>query len=125
MPTRFDADYKNPNLDFEPLIAEVFDELESNFVEMPRGAGFTDYAVWERGYQVLKRATGGFTNVASDTVRAAVVEAPISFVVFRAILGSGQCQVLAAAQLFFLISRRVDNSVARSIQCSIRSFMRS
>ena len=38
---------------------------------------------------------------------------------------TGQCQVLAAAQLFFLISRRVDNSVARSIQCSIRSFMRS
>ncbi len=33
--------------------------------------------------------------------------------------------VLATVQLVSLVSRRVDNSVAKSIHCSVRSFMRA
>jgi hypothetical protein len=54
---------------------------------MPRGEGFIDYATFERGYQALKRATGDFETVTSATVEAAVADAPISFIVFRTILG--------------------------------------
>ena len=43
MPLRFDVDYNDPALAFEPLVDEVFQELQSNFLEMPRGEGFTDY----------------------------------------------------------------------------------
>ena len=46
-----------PNLpSFEPLVDEVFAELKSSFLEMPRGEGFIDYATFERGYQALKNA---------------------------------------------------------------------
>jgi hypothetical protein len=87
VPLRFDAKYSDPTLSFDPLIEEVFAELKSSFLQMPRGQGFIDYVTFEKGYQVLKRATGGFENVTSATVEAAVGEAPIAFIVFRTILG--------------------------------------
>jgi hypothetical protein len=55
MPLRFEADYSDPSLSFEPLVDEVFAELKSSFLEMPRGEGFIEYATFERGYQALKR----------------------------------------------------------------------
>src|SRR5437763_1280642 len=87
MPLRFEADYDDPTLLFQPLIDEVFAELKSSFLEMPRGAGFIDYATFERGYQALKRATSDFVDVTAITVEAAIAEAPIAFIVFRTILG--------------------------------------
>lgn len=87
MPERFDADYRDPTLSLDPLIDEVFSELQSSFLEMPRGEGFTDYATFETGYQALKRTTNGFTNVTVESVEAAVIATPIAFIVFRAILG--------------------------------------
>lgn len=87
MPLRFDADYTDPSLSFDDLVDEVFSELKSSFLEMPRGEGFVDYAIFERGYQTLKRATDDFVAVTPATVEAAVAEAPISFIVFRTILG--------------------------------------
>lgn len=87
MPLRFEADYRNQQLSFEPLVDEVFAELKSSFLELPRGEGFIDYATFERGYQVLKRETIDFTQVTDATVELAVTDAPIAFVVFRSILG--------------------------------------
>lgn len=87
MPLRFDLDYNDPGLAFEPLVDEVFSELQSSFLEMPRGDGFIDYATFEKGYQALKRSTNDFTNVTAASVEAGVVGAPIAFIVFRAILG--------------------------------------
>src|SRR5262249_48056080 len=87
MPLRFDADYGDPSLSFDPLIDEVFATLKSSFLEMPRGEGFVEYGTFERGYQALKRATGDFENVTPEAVETAVSEAPIAFIVFRTILG--------------------------------------
>jgi hypothetical protein len=84
---RFDANYGDPSLPFEPLVDEVFSELKSSFLEMPRGEGFIDYATFERGYQALKRATGNFETVTPTTLEAGIKEAPIAFVVIRTILG--------------------------------------
>ncbi len=53
MPQRFDVDYRDPLLSFDPLIDEVFDELHSTFIEMPRGDGFTDYPTFETGFYVF------------------------------------------------------------------------
>lgn len=118
MPARFDADYQDPQLDFEPLVAEVFDELQSDFLEMPRGAGFTEYATWERGYQVLKRSTSGFAKVTQKTVLGAVAEAPISFVVLRAMLG------LTAPEWAHLTTEmtgvEVDQNAARGLDRKLR-----
>lgn len=43
----------------------------------------------------------------------------------EAVVDTGECVVLASAQSTSFMSRSVDSSVARSIQRSIKSFMRS
>jgi hypothetical protein len=87
MPLRFEANYGDPALAFDPLVDEVFAELKSSFLEMPRGDGFVDYATFEKGYQALKRSTDAFVHVTPATVEAAIEVAPIAFIVFRAVLG--------------------------------------
>ena len=87
MPSRFDADFSDPNLDLDPFINEVFGELKSGFLELPKGQGFVDYGVFESGYQALKKATSGFTAIEAAPIIAAVYATPIAFIVLRTILG--------------------------------------
>lgn len=118
MPLRFDLDYKDPDLAFDPLVDEVFSELQSSFLEMPRGEGFIDYTTFEKGYQALKRSTNDFTNVTVASVEAAVVAAPIAFIVFRAILG------FTPPELAYVTTERtgvrVDQGAARTMDRNMR-----
>lgn len=119
MPLRFEADYSDPLLAFDPLVDEVFAELKSSFLELPRGEGFVDYPTFERGYQALKRATADFENVTAQRVEAAVAEAPIALVVFRSILG------LTPPEWAYITSESmdlaIDQGAARSIDRSARA----
>jgi hypothetical protein len=118
MPLRFEANYGDPALAFDPLVDEVFAELKSSFLEMPRGDGFVDYATFEKGYQALKRSTDAFANVTAATVEAAVEVAPIAFIVFRAILGLTPPEwAYVATEMTGVI---VDQGTARSIDRSMR-----
>lgn len=118
MPSRFDLDYKDPAIAFDPLIDEVFGELQSSFLEMPRGDGFIDYTTFEKGYQALKRATNDFVNLTAASVEAAVITAPIAFIVFRAILG------FTPPEWAYVTTERtgvrVDQGAARTIDRNIR-----
>ncbi|MBI4463821.1 MAG: hypothetical protein HY647_03855 [Acidobacteria bacterium] len=118
MPLRFDADYKDASLSFDPLIDEVFAELKSSFLEMPRGEGFVDYATFEKGYQALKRATSDFEIVSPGTVESALEEAPITFIVFRTILG------FTPPEWAYITTENtgvtVDQGAARSIDRNMR-----
>jgi hypothetical protein len=118
MPLRFEADYSDPSLSFDPLVDEVFAELKSAFLEMPRGEGFIDYATFERGYQALKRATGDFETVTPATVESAIAEAPIAFIVFRTILG------FTPPEWAYITTEttevKVDQGAARSIDRNMR-----
>lgn len=118
MPRRFEADYTDKTLAFEPLVDEVFAELQSNFLAMPRGEGFTDYATFEKGYQALKRATDNFASVTTATIEAAVAVAPIAFIVFRCILGFTPPEW--AHVTTELTGVRVDQGAARTLDRSIR-----
>ena len=55
---------KNP----ESYVDAVFSCLESEFLVMPKGAGFVEYPVFERGYEALKAATQGFSRVEPSNV---------------------------------------------------------
>src|ERR1035441_8161721 len=118
MPLRFDVDYGDSTLAFEPLVDEVFAELKSSFVEMPRGDGFVDYPTFERGYQELKRSTEAFVNVTNATVEAAVEAAPIAFIVFRAILGITPPEWAYVTTEMTGVT--VDQGAARSIDRNMR-----
>src|SRR5262245_27684240 len=118
MPLRFDVNYRDDAVSLEALIDEVFSELKSTFLEMPRGEGFIDYGTFERGYQALKRATGDFENVTPVTVESAVAEAPIAFVVFRTILGFTPPEWAYITTEYSEVT--IDQGAARFIDRSIR-----
>ena len=118
MPSRFEIDHADSDIAWEPLVDEVFGELTSSFIEMPKGEGFVEYAAFEKGYQTLKRRTVAFTSVTFETILSAVREAPISFIVFRCILG------FTPPEWAYVTSEKTDVSVdqgaARTIDRRIR-----
>lgn len=118
MPSRFDIDYTTPGIAFEALVDEVFSELQSSFLEMPRGEGFTDYATFEKGYQALKRSTNDFTDVTAASIEAAVATTPVAFIVFRSILG------FTPPEWAYVTTERtgvrVDQGAARTLDRNIR-----
>ncbi len=79
----FDEIYTNA----EPYVDAVFSCLESEFLIMPKGEGFIEYAVFERGYEALKAATKGFSQIDTQGVCSVVLAEPISLIVLRAMLG--------------------------------------
>jgi hypothetical protein len=118
MPLRFEVDYRDPGLAFDPLVDEVFSELKSTFLEVPRGDGFIDYATFEHGYQALKRETDAFVNVTPATVEAAIVAMPIAFIVFRTVLGFTPPELAYVTTEMTGVT--VDQGAARSIDRNIR-----
>jgi hypothetical protein len=71
----------------DAYVSEVFSSLESEFLVLPKGAGFVEYAAFETGYEALKQATAAFTNVTPATVQAALTGSAISLIVLRTMLG--------------------------------------
>ena len=118
MPSRFDIDFDDPGIAWDPLVDEVFGELSSSFLEMPRGEGFIDYPTFEKGYQALKRQTDSFAALTTENVLTAIREVPIAFIVFRCILG------LSPPEWAYITSEMttvaVNQGAARSIDRSIR-----
>jgi hypothetical protein len=87
MPSRIKVDFSKPGINFNPYIDEVFGELGSTFLTMPRGEGFLDYPTFEAVYEYLKRATSGFKKISAGLLIKTVYAAPVTFVVIRSILG--------------------------------------
>ena len=73
--------------DSRRYVDAVFSCLESEFLVMPKGTGFVEYPVFERGYEALKAATKGFSNLDPAKVFSATLVEPISIVVLRTMLG--------------------------------------
>jgi hypothetical protein len=49
----------------DEFVSVVCSSLESEFLVLPKGSGFVEYAAFESGYEALKRATsvsGGAQN---------------------------------------------------------------
>ena len=81
--TPFDEIVRDP----DQYVDAVFSCLESEFLVMPKGAGFVEYPVFERGYEALKAATSSFVEFTPDKVYPVTVSQPIVFVVLRTMLG--------------------------------------
>ena len=71
----------------EPYVTGVFECLVSEFLTMPRGDGFLNYDEFERAYEELKQATGGFADLGVDAVLSAATRRPVVLIVLRTILG--------------------------------------
>jgi hypothetical protein len=73
--------------DPESYVDAVFSCLESEFLVLPKGAGFVEYPIFERGYEALKAATEGFSKLDPDRIFPVTVSEPIAIVVLRSMLG--------------------------------------
>ena len=87
MPFPFEVRFDQLQADLDSYVDEVFDALRSEFLTMPKGAGFVEYPVFEQGYEALKRVTEGFRRITPNTVTETVHQVPIALVVLRAMLG--------------------------------------
>lgn len=78
-----------PELEANPdeYISSVFSCLESEFLVLPRGEGFIDYPVFERGYESLKQATNGFQKIETEPVLKAAIQNPLIIIILRTMLG--------------------------------------
>ena len=114
----FEVNFSEIQADPEPYVQAVFSCLESEFLVMPRGKGFIPYPLFERGYEALKQATAGFSNLSEATVFPVVVSTPISFIVLRSMLG-----FTPPEWAYVTIQHtgvQVDQGVARSLDRKIR-----
>lgn len=88
MPTYpFEVTLEDVIKDPESYIDAVFSCLESEFLVMPKGDGFIEYPVFERGYEALRAATRGFSQLDPEKIYFVTVAEPISIVVLRKMLG--------------------------------------
>lgn len=78
-----------PELEANPdvYISTVFSCLESEFLVMPKGNGFIDYPVFEKGYESLKQVTNGFQNINAEAIAKAAFQNPMIIIVLRSMLG--------------------------------------
>ena len=83
----FEVPFGLVQMDPDQYVSAVFSCLESEFLILPKGPGFVEYPVFETGYEALKQATAGFTNLTPAALLRAASEAPIAIIVIRTMLG--------------------------------------
>jgi hypothetical protein len=83
----FEVPYDELEANVDEYVSAVFSCLESEFLVLPKGSGFIEYAVFEAGYEALKKSTRQFTAITPENLQAATVEVPIALIVLRTILG--------------------------------------
>lgn len=83
----FEAVFQDILKDPDVYVDAVFSCLGSEFLVMPKGAGFVEYPVFERGYEALKTVTKGFSTFEPTAILSATLREPIAIVVLRTMLG--------------------------------------
>ena len=83
----FEVSFEQVQDNPEVYIEAIFACLVSEFLVLPRGRGFVEYPVFERGYEALKQATAGFREITPAVLEAVVIDVPIVLIVLRTMLG--------------------------------------
>jgi hypothetical protein len=114
----FEVPFAEVQADPDGFVSAVFACLESEFLVMPKGAGFVEYAVFEQGYENLKRATRGFADFSPAEVLPVVTSTPVAFIVLRAMLGFTPPEWAYIASQHSGVA--VDQGAARTLDRKIR-----
>lgn len=83
----FEASYEVLEANLDAYVDAIFACLKSEFMVMPKGEGFVEFATFDGGYEALKVATKNFTDVIPEKVEPVVFERPITLIVLRCMLG--------------------------------------
>ena len=118
MPFPFEVPFADIAGNLDAYVDEVFGALQSEFLTLPKGEGFVEYPVFERGYEALKRHTGGFRDLSPELVLQIVYQQPITLIVLRTILG------FTPPELAYVTTQRanveVPQGAARTLDRTIR-----
>jgi hypothetical protein len=83
----FEVPFSEVEANLDEFVTAVFSCLASEFLVMPKGIGFIDYPIFEKGYEALKQATSAFQDITQESLLRVAFDVPISIIVIRAILG--------------------------------------
>ncbi len=119
MPRPFEVTSEYLNGHLEEMVKSVFDDLESQFLVMPKGTNFIEYGDFQTAYEVLKRHTDGFRNLVTETLWASIEEDGLSFVVLRTVLGLSPPEWADLARSEFEVD--VPQNAARDLDTRCRS----
>lgn len=116
----FERSFEELRLDLDSAVTAVFSCLESEFLVMPKGAGFIEYPVFERGYEALKQATRGFAVLDPETLLQRTLDAPVIVLVLRTMLGftPPEWAYVATTQTGVEVSQGFVRAIDRKIRLS-------
>lgn len=110
----FDEVQANP----EAFVSAIFSSLESEFLDMPKGAGFVEYPQFEEAYEKLKKVTRGFTDLDCDRITQCAFDFQLTLIVLRSILG------FTPSEWAYITTQKtgihVTQSAARTIDRNVR-----
>lgn len=109
----FEVTFTDLTADLEPFVSSVFSCLVSDFLMMPKGAGFLEYSIFEQGYEALKKETNAFQEMTPANVMQAVETTPIVLIVLRSILG------FTPPEWAYLASQRTETEVTQGFVRSL------
>ncbi len=83
----FEVPFSEVEANLDDFVTAVFSCLASEFLVMPKGIGFIDYPVFEKGYEALKQETSAFQDISYESMSRVAFDIPISIIVIRTMLG--------------------------------------
>ncbi len=104
----FEVSFSELRKHTDVYVDSVFSCLESEFLVLPSGPGFVDYAMFETGYEALKRATQGFSVITIKNTLPVVRTTPIAFIVLRSMLG------FTPPELAYVATQRTGIKISQS-----------
>ncbi len=102
----------------EKFVTPIFSSLESEFLTMPKGKGFIEYAQFEKGYEALKMVTMEFSKWNTGEIINIACKEPITLIVLRTMLGftPSEWGYLATQRSGVSVSQNFVRALDRSIR---------
>lgn len=81
------ATYEELTKNIDRYVDTIFEQLESDFLVLPKGSGYVEYPRFQEAYQALYNLTNGFEEFTPEKLIKAWSADALSLVVVRVILG--------------------------------------
>lgn len=118
MPRPYELTLAELEAGIEEMVDVTFGDLQSQFLSMPKGSGFIEFADFQTAYEALKRETAAFREVTREHIWAALCSDALALVVLRTIIGVSPPEWAALASSETPLS--VPQGPARDLDTRVR-----
>lgn len=114
----FEASLEDIRANPEIFVSSVNACLESEFLVLPKGAGFVEYPIFETGYEALKKASSGFSRLIATEIVPTILSVPISLIGLKGVVvGEGDTYEEALADVKSAIRFHAETFGQDAFQC--------